>query len=506
MEETAAASGRTLLLVNLAAIMESADEALLPAVYQEVGAALHATPMGLGALTLCRSFVQAACYPLAAYAAVRYNRAHVIAVGAFLWAAATFLVAVSGTFAQVAAARGLSGVGLALVTPAIQSLVADYTDDNNRGSAFGWLQLTGNIGSVIGGSFSILLASTTVMGIAGWRVAFHIVALISVVVGALVYLFAVDPHFRNPEGGGQLLRKSAWVQMKDLVTEAKAVVKIPSFQIIVAQGITGSLPWSALSFAPMWLELVGFTHNQTGALTAIFALASSLGGLFGGKMGDYLSVRFPDSGRILLSQISSASAVPIAALLLLGLPDDSSTSVLHGLVIFIMGLSISWNGPATNSPIFAEIVPERSRASIYALDRSFESVLASFAPPVVGFLAEHAYGYTPISYGAGVSSVAKDRSNATALAKALYTAIAIPMLLCCFIYYLLYGAYPRDRQRARMDTLISSELQLIDLERSRGAGDHYTGRKHATVIDIKYGAEELDVDDDEQALMHHQVE
>jgi predicted MFS family arabinose efflux permease len=186
------------------------------------------------------------------------------------------------------------------------------------------------------------------MGIAGWRVAFHIVALISVVVGALVYLFAVDPHFRNPEGGGQLLRKSAWVQMKDLVTEAKAVVKIPSFQIIVAQGITGSLPWSALSFAPMWLELVGFTHNQTGALTAIFALATSLGGLFGGKMGDYLSVRFPDSGRILLSQISSASAVPIAALLLLGLPDDSSTSVLHGLVIFIMGLSISWNGLATN--------------------------------------------------------------------------------------------------------------------------------------------------------------
>jgi hypothetical protein len=98
---TAAASGRTLLLVNLAAIMERADEALLPAVYKEVGAALHATPMGLGALTLYRSFVQAACYPLAAYAAVRYNRAHVIAVGAFLWAAATFLVAVSGTFAQV---------------------------------------------------------------------------------------------------------------------------------------------------------------------------------------------------------------------------------------------------------------------------------------------------------------------------------------------------------------------------------------------------------------------
>ena len=97
----AAAARRTRALVNLAAIMERADEALLPAVYQEVGAALHVTPMGLGALTLYRSAVQGACYPLAAYAAKRYNRTHVIAVGAVLWAAATFLVGVSDTFAQV---------------------------------------------------------------------------------------------------------------------------------------------------------------------------------------------------------------------------------------------------------------------------------------------------------------------------------------------------------------------------------------------------------------------
>ena len=64
---------RTLLLVSLASVMERADEALLPAVYREVGAALHATPAGLGALTLCRSIVQAACYPLAAYAAACYR-------------------------------------------------------------------------------------------------------------------------------------------------------------------------------------------------------------------------------------------------------------------------------------------------------------------------------------------------------------------------------------------------------------------------------------------------
>ncbi|XP_072980552.1 uncharacterized protein [Typha angustifolia] len=508
----------TLVLVNLASIMERADESLLPAVYNEVGAALHTTPMGLGSLTLFRSFVQATCYPIAAYMAVRYNRAHVISLGAFLWAAATFLVALSNTFFQVAIARALNGVGLALVTPAILSLVADSTDDRTRGSAFGWLQLTGNFGSIIGGFFSLLLASTSFMGIAGWRVAFHIVAFISVFVGILVRLFAVDPHFPDNEGPSteHIPYKSALEEAKDLIKEAKAVMKIPSFQIIVAQGVTGSFPWSALSFAPMWLELVGFSHRGTGVLMGMFIVASSIGGLLGGKMGDFLAKRFPNSGRIVLSQISSASAIPLAAILMLVLPDEPSTAFWHAFVMFIMGLSISWNAPATNNPIFAEIVPERSRTSIYALDRSFESVLASFAPPVVGFLAQHVYGYKPIPYGIGQnSSVETDRENAASLAKALYTAIAIPMSLCCFIYSFLYCTYPRDRERARMDTLISSEMQQIELENSCRVGDNSRIqlsevellKKEQSVIDIVYDDENFDAEDnDEKTLLFDQAE
>ncbi|KAK3033388.1 hypothetical protein RJ639_033895 [Escallonia herrerae] len=453
----------TLMLVNLAAIMERADESLLPGVYKEVGAAMGAGPTGLGSLTLFRSIVQSSCYPLATYLAVRHNRAHVIALGALLWAAATFLVAFSSTFLQVAISRGLNGIGLAIVTPAIQSLVADSTDDSNRGMAFGWLQLTGNFGSIIGGLCAVLLASTSFMGIAGWRIAFHLVGLISVVVGVLVCLFANDPRFSDGKEQSQIPHKPFWSEVEDLAKEAKAVIKIPSFQIIVAQGVSGSFPWSALSFAPLWLELIGFSHRTTAFLWTIFIIATSLGGLFGGKMGDILSKHSPNSGRIILSQISSGSAIPLAAILLLVLPDDASTAIMHGLVLFIMGLIMSWNAAATNNPIFAEIVPQRSRTSIYALDRSFESILSSFAPPVVGILAQHVYGYRPIPLGSTDSQeIETDRENAAPLAKALYTAIGIPMAVCCLIYSFLYFTYPRDKERAQMSALIESELQQIE--------------------------------------------
>lgn len=105
----------TLVLVNLAGIMERADESLLPGVYKEVGAALHTDPTGLGSLTLFRSIVQSSCYPLAAYLAVHHNRAHVIALGAFLWSAATFFVAFSSTFFQVLSPLGFNFFFLSFV-------------------------------------------------------------------------------------------------------------------------------------------------------------------------------------------------------------------------------------------------------------------------------------------------------------------------------------------------------------------------------------------------------
>ncbi|KAI6692058.1 hypothetical protein NL676_019768 [Syzygium grande] len=506
----------TLVLVNLAGIMERADESLLPGVYKEVGAALHIDPTGLGSLTLVRSVVQSCCYPLAAYLAARHDRARVIALGAFLWAAATFLVAVSSTFLQVAISRGLNGIGLAIVIPAIQSLVADCTDESNHGMAFGWLQLTGNLGAIIGSLCSVLIASTSFLGIPGWRIAFHLVGLVSVIVGVLVQLFASDPQFSDDNNlvKDQNSHKPFWSDVKDLVKESKSVIRIPSFQIIVAQGVFGSFSGSALSFAPMWLELIGFTHSKTAFLMTVFIIGFSLGGLFGGWMGDVLAKRLPNSGRIILSQISAASAIPLAAILLLALPDDPSTAFMHGLLLLIMGLCTSWDAPATNNPIFAEIVPEKSRTSIYALDNSFESILSSFAPLLVGILAEHVYGYKPIPEGSSNSiEIKTDRENAASLAKALYAAMGIPMAICCLIYSFLYCTYPRDREHARMDAF--TEMQQIEVD-SPCTGEDFSNlgtaisngayEKGRGVIDRDYGTEEwVDLDDnDEKSLLSRQ--
>ncbi|CAD6245025.1 unnamed protein product [Miscanthus lutarioriparius] len=425
----------TLVLVNLASVLEKADEVLLPAVYKEVGAALGASPTALGSLTLCRALVQAACYPLAAYASARHDRARVVAVGAFLWAAATFLVAISGSFLQLPRRRPHRRPhprrGLRLAADDLQP------------------------GLHPGGSFGVLLAPITFLGVAGWRVAFHAVAVISVALGVLMWLFAADPA--SPAANKSKNAASATEEAKELLQHARRVLGVTTFQIIVAQGIAGSIPWSALNFSAMWLELVGFTNWETSVITGLYLFATALGALFGGLIGDPVARRFPNTGRIALAQISSASALPLGAILLLALPNDPSTGVAHAVTFFVMGFAISWNAASTNNPIFAEIVPEKARTTVYALDKCFEAVFASFASPIVGVLAERVFDYKPVSSDTNVDT---DRENAAALAKAVYTEIAVPMAICCLTYTFLYCTYPRDRERARKELLMASDDQL----------------------------------------------
>ncbi|CAM6130002.1 unnamed protein product [Calypogeia fissa] len=462
---------RSLVLVCLASIMEKADEALLPAVYREIGLALHASPSQLGSLTLVRSITQASFAPVAGFLAQQYNRASIIAAGALMWAVATFFVGISSTFAQVAISRALNGVGLAVVVPSIQSMVADASVDENRGRAFGWLGVAGSLGSILGGLIALLMAETTILGVPGWRMAFHVVAFLSVVVGVLVYVYAVDPQYSTTEAAVLARKDKTFMdKLRELYLDTKHVLRIRSFQIFVAQGVLGSFPWAALAFAALWLELVGFSHDVTAILMGCFVVATMLGNLFGGFLGDYLSTRLPNTGRIILSQISAGSGIPLGAILLLALPSDPSTPVLHGAVLFIMGIMISWNGAATNGPIFAEIVPEKSRTNIYALDRAFEAVLASFAPPIVGLLAENVYGYIPPKKGA--DELAVDKVNAIALAKALYTSVGIPFLLCASVYTGLYWTYPRDRDRVREMQMYLQEDAHIPLDEVIAKDEH----------------------------------
>lgn len=149
------------------------------------------------------------------------------------------------------------------------------------------------------------------------------------------------------------------------------VAKIPTFQVIILQGILGSTPWNALVFLTIYLQLIGFSNFNASLALSFFQAGAALGGVVGGAAGDWAAKRSPDHGRIWVCQFSVSMGIPFSLLLLKGLPANGSPAAvaLHVVTLFVFGLVHVWAAPACNNPIFAAIVPPKLRNLVYAFDR-----------------------------------------------------------------------------------------------------------------------------------------
>ncbi|KAJ4745640.1 Major facilitator superfamily protein [Rhynchospora pubera] len=457
----------SLILINLASILERADETLLPAVYKEVSEAFNAGPAELGYLTFIMTFMQAICSPVAGVLTLQYDRSTVLAMGTACWAVSTAAVGISQHIQQVAFWRAVNGFGLAIVIPVLQSFIADSYGDGSRGAGFGLFSLVSMIGRIGGGPLATIMAGQEYWGIPGWRFAFLMMASISLLIGLLVHLFVVDPRKNSHSylssdieaersslvGGRGLTSTSLW---HDSWIAMKSVVKVKTFQIIVLQGIVGSLPWASIVFFTMWFELIGFDHKSSAGLISLFAIGCAFGSFGGGLIADSMSRYYPDSARVMCAQFSAFMGIPFSLILLMVIPQTVDYWYTYAMVLFLMGLSISWCGTCANQPMFAMVVPPKHRTMIYAFDRALEGSVASFATPAVGIVTERIYGYNPKS----ISLANGSAQGALALSRGLLTMTVVPFGLCSLFYSPLYFVFKRDRDSARMAASKEQELEL----------------------------------------------
>ncbi|KAL0332503.1 UNVERIFIED_CONTAM: hypothetical protein Scaly_2151800 [Sesamum calycinum] len=483
----------------MASIMERADENLLPAVYKEVSEAFAAGPSDLGYLTFTRNFVQGLASPVAGVLAINYDRPMVLAIGILCWALSTAAVGASKYFFQAAFWRAINGFGLAIVIPALQSFIADSYSDSVRGAGFGFLNLVGTVGGIGGGAIATVMAGYTFWGMPGWRCAFLMMGGLSCLIGFLVYQFVIDPrriasshdtskmsdrygctsyvinifivdYVLAASSYNLALINSVTYYLRENLIDSKSsrsatiwaeswiamktVMKVPTFQFIVLQGLVGSVPWTAIVFITLWFELIGFDHNSSATLVGLFAAGCALGSFLGGVIADRMSHKYPHSGRIMCAQFSSFMGIPFSLFLIKAIPQEVSSYYTYATTLFLMGLTISWCATATNGPMFAEVVPAKHRTMIYAFDRAFEVSFSSFAAPIVGILAEKVYGYNPKT----VDPILGSTREAYALSRGLLSMMVVPFGLCCMFYTPLYWTFKQDRENARVASLKETEM------------------------------------------------
>ncbi|CAL8463252.1 g2786 [Coccomyxa elongata] len=465
---------QTTVALMLSFIVEKADEMILPAAYKFIGQSLNATPAQLGSITLTRALVQALSSPIGGLLGDRLDRTHIIAFGCFLWGVMTMAIGLSTTLTQAMSFSAWNGLGLALVIPCVQSLIADVYSSTTRGRAFGLLFLTSGLGGMAGGFFATSIGSQRPYGVEGWRFAFFVIAGISVMTGFLTLFMAADPRKSELRKCGANRRECfGWLcqRSREMARDIWLVLRVRSFQIIVLQGIVGTMPWVAMGFTTLYLQLLGFSDIKAATLVALFGLGCALGSFGGGYIGDMLTKAFPNSGRIMAAQFSVLMTFPCTMVIYKCLPVTASggmdtMTLPYAAVFFFTGLLISWSG-TNNSAMFAEIVPEQLRSAVYAFDRSFEGAVGATAAPLVGLVAEKVFGFAGSLKADAVPDPALQLANAHALGNAMLVLLLAPWGFDFIFYCGLYYTLPKDRERSRnlgrLLTYTVSDANLCEL-------------------------------------------
>jgi MFS family permease len=165
------------------------------------------------------------------------------------------------------------------------------------------------------------------------------------------------------------------------------------------------------------------------------AIGGSVGVAFGGWIGDRASRWRPNSGRIVVAQTSVALGILLSFVIFILIPRTTASSSLYILFGFIMGLLITWAGPANNA-IFSEIFEPEIRGSVFSVDRVFEGSVGALGTLLVGLFADYLQtSGTP--------------DAAAALGNSMFVIALIPWILCLILYTLVYKSYPKDKATLR---------------------------------------------------------
>ncbi|HME55760.1 MAG TPA: MFS transporter [Candidatus Lokiarchaeia archaeon] len=443
-------------VVNASNMINAADQSLYPLVFSSIQNTMGISVEALGFISTAQGLTQAATTPIWGWLNDKYSRRKVLTFGCIFWGVFTIFFAFSQTILDMVIYRLIIGIGLGVIVPTAQSIIADYFPAEKRGVAFGMLGLMLILGVVFGAISATLFVSLSadiIPGLDNWRFVFVAWGFLSIGIGVFVLTFAKDP-VRGALDIGFTGAETYTIKRSDF----KKILTNKTFLLIICQGMAGSIPWTAIYLMPTWLEYVGFVPLIAGAGFLLIAFGAAGGTLFGGWIGDKAAKWNTYKGRILVAQISVAIGIPMVFILFFVIPPDTSSFGLYLLIGIITGFSITWSANACNNPIFSEIFPPEIRGSAFAVDRLFEGGVSAFgtwlvtiAAALLGFQSptpgEFPSTWTPNQYPD--SSTFSRTTNMLALGHGMFWIMFPFWVVCLILYTLVYKTYPKDSKRAK---------------------------------------------------------
>lgn len=358
-------------------LLHQADKLLIGPMTTQIMESLNINKTQMGAVSTGALIVGALFYPFWGIMYDRFGRAKLLALASILWGLTTWLNAIALTYRSFLITRSSTGIDDSSYS-GIFSLMSDYFGPKVRGRIYGFLQISGPLGYLIGMILGVILS-----GVIGWRGVFYITGSLGVLLAFVIY-FGV----REPARGQSEPELDGFDQISTYKIDrniAKNIIKIPTLRLLFIQGFFGVFPWNAITFWFFtYLETERNYSSQNVLITMVIAvLILTIGYPLGGVLGDFLFHR-TNHGRLIVATIG----VIMGTLLFI-----ATLNVPIGNQLVFLGMltltAIFMPFPSSNviTTVHDITLPE-VRSTATSIQYLIESLGAALSPLLVGIIAD----------------------------------------------------------------------------------------------------------------------
>jgi MFS family permease len=312
-----------------------------------------------------------------------FKRSKILGAGNVIMGIATLLHSVVGNYPQLMAARVAASIGSSPQHPLGSSILSRYYPER-RGWALTLHHTAGSAGSFVGPAIvSVLLLY------AGWRTAFVVFGLPTLILGA--FLFTLKDRGAAAEGGKKRSMRASWAMYLKCLRNRNIILTSLVLMVGAAGRGTGI---NSTYLVPFFMERFGVTASGGGFLLTLLHGAGLVGPLVIGLVSDRFGRRAPTVQATLL----------LSALMTIGLAQHDSLGPLFYLNLILYGCVVQARGSLTQAMLGDFVTAEMTDAA-YSIFFFVGFISGPIWLLVIGYAMEH-FGFAPAFYIAASTYIA----------------------------------------------------------------------------------------------------
>ncbi len=365
------------------------------------------------------------------WAADRYNRTRLIAIGMSLWSIMTAFCGLSANFIQIFVARIGVGVGEAVLTPSAVSLLSDYFPKNKLPFALSIYSIGMFIGAgmagIGGGHVLTLLRDVTwtvpIFGtLVFWQIGFLIAAVPGIVLALIIFLLREPKRKEMAVNAQGIEQKASFPEAFKYMWERKKLFLC----LFIGGSMVAIIQYQSLWYPEHFMRSWQWTRAQAGEAAGLPTIFGGISGLLIG--GYYMSSQAKNGVKDVALKLAFFSAIGIGVPAVL-MPLMSNTMLAIGgatVVKFFVAMPL-----IAGTTAIRMAVPNQMRGQFTAMYFVFVGLVgANLGPVMPAFINTFIFG---------------DAENMLGTSLAISAALTIPF--STILLWISWGEYKKHVYR-----------------------------------------------------------